>query len=201
MSCKIRELISQARAGDTEALNLLINEYRPYLCELARHQMDSVVNTRVDASDIVQQTCTEMYRDFALFRGTSEAELVGWVKRILKNNVVNTYRDNVHAKKRSLCAERRIDNKDDSYRALGDRIAGSTSTPSAKAVRRETSERIEALLSQLPDDQQEAVRRRHLEGWSLEELASHFDRSQTAVAGLLKRGMRKLRQLMADEQE
>jgi RNA polymerase sigma-70 factor (ECF subfamily) len=46
----------------------------------------------------------------------------------------------------------------------------------------------------LPEDQREAIRLRYLEGWSLAQIAEHFDRSQVAVAGLLKRGLRGLRE-------
>jgi hypothetical protein len=42
-------------------------------------------------------------------------------------------------------------------------------------------------------DQREAIRLRHLEGWTLAALAERFGRSESAVAGLLKRGLRGLR--------
>ena len=75
------------------------------------------------------------------------------------------------------------------------------STPSAKARRHETEEELPAAIEGLPDDQREAVQLRHLEGWSLKQLAEHFGRSEVAVAGLLKRGMQKLRELLDDEHE
>ncbi len=53
--------------------------------------------------------------------------------------------------------------------------------------------RLAEVMSSLPEDQREAVRLRHLEGWSLVELEHHFVRSETAVASLIKRGLEKLR--------
>jgi RNA polymerase sigma-70 factor (ECF subfamily) len=55
-------------------------------------------------------------------------------------------------------------------------------------------------LEELPADQREAVRLRHLEGLPLAEIADRLGRSEDAVAGLLKRGMRTLRERLKDEE-
>ena len=60
-------------------------------------------------------------------------------------------------------------------------------------MRGELAVRIAKEVERLPDDQREAVRLRHLEGWSLAQLAQHFGRGESAVAGLIKRGLRALR--------
>ena len=62
----------------------------------------------------------------------------------------------------------------------------------------ELAVRLAVEIEKLPSDQREAVRLRHLEGWSLKNLAGHFHRSESAVAGLLKRGLRGLREQLAD---
>ena len=67
------------------------------------------------------------------------------------------------------------------------------SSPSQKAIREEEAERLSQALTSLPDDQREAVRLRHLEGWALADLARHLGRSPAATAGLIKRGMQALR--------
>ena len=55
-----------------------------------------------------------------------------------------------------------------------------------------------AALAQLPDDQRTAVIKKHFHGESLAAIAAEMDRSTLAVAGLLKRGLKKLRTLMDD---
>ena len=55
------------------------------------------------------------------------------------------------------------------------------------------------LLGKLPQDQREALRLRYLEGKTLLEIAERLDRSEMAVAGLLKRGLRSLRDLGGTE--
>lgn len=192
-SGKTLELIARARDGDQVAVGELVARYRDYLCNLARKQLDSDVKSRVDPSDVVQQSCLEFHRDFHTFRGTEEGELIAWLKQILRNNVANTIRRHVHAEKRSVEKERSLADSAGSGCSIGQQIEAEQSSPSERARRNEAWEQLERMLRELPDDQGEAIRLRHVKGWTLERLAAHFDRSEMAVAGLLKRGLQGLR--------
>ena len=68
-------------------------------------------------------------------------------------------------------------------------------------MRGEAAQILARTLDRLPTDQREAVRLRHLEGYSLAQLAEHFGRSEDAAAGLVKRGLQSLRKLMNEEKE
>jgi RNA polymerase sigma-70 factor (ECF subfamily) len=58
----------------------------------------------------------------------------------------------------------------------------------------------QALL-RLPDDQRQAVELHHLQGLSLADAGQHLGRSREAVAGLVFRGLKNLRMLLADKPE
>jgi RNA polymerase sigma-70 factor (ECF subfamily) len=77
-------------------------------------------------------------------------------------------------------------------------LAAEQSSPSESVERHERLLRLAEALAQLPKDQREAVTLHHLQGWSLAELAKHLGRSEAAVAGLLHRGFKKLRELLQD---
>ena len=62
----------------------------------------------------------------------------------------------------------------------------------------EAVKRLVRAVEDLPNSQRQAIRLRHLEGWSRREMASHFDRSEADVAGLRKRGLRKRRQSLRE---
>lgn len=176
------------------------DRYRPYQWTLAQDQFDSALNARVDPSDVVQQTCLEIHRDFQGFNGTLEGELLAWAKRILRNSVANTIREHIRVKKRSTDNEQSLDASGGQAAALRERIAGRQSTLSARAIRGEEADRIAAILSQLSKDRREAVQLRHIEGWTLRKISEHLDRYEMAVAGLLKRDMLKLRSKLIEDE-
>jgi RNA polymerase sigma-70 factor (ECF subfamily) len=157
------------------------------------------MNPRLDPSDLVQETCLEAHRDLPDFRGAHELEFLAWLRRILENVVRDSMEMHLGAQKRSLYREepaRRPHGEGDA--APFAELPADQSSPSIRALRGELAVRLAAEIEKLPSDQREAVRLRHVEGWSLKNLAGHFQRSESAVAGLLKRGLRGLREQLAD---
>ena len=73
-------------------------------------------------------------------------------------------------------------------------------SPNQKAIPGGEAERLSQALAALPDDQREAVRLRHLEGWALAEIAVRVGRSSAATAGLIKRGMKALRRRLHESE-
>lgn len=186
------ELITEARAGSDEALGLLLDRYRPYLRLLAQRGLGTDVQSRVDPSDVVQRAFLDAHRDWEGFRGQAEPELVAWLRRILENNVSETVGEHVRAQKRSTRKEKSL--TESGAGALASHLAADQSSPSQRAMRSEAAVFLAQAVDTLPEDQREAIRLRYMEGWTLTQIADHFDRSQVAVAGLLKRGLRGLRE-------
>jgi RNA polymerase sigma-70 factor (ECF subfamily) len=189
----IAELIRRARGGDGEALGALLSRYRAYLRLLAQRRLDAVAQARVDASDVVQQTFLEAHRDFAAFQGREELELIGWLRRILENNAAHTVERHVFAQKRTIDREKPLDDSHSAGTPLRRNLPAEQTSPSRRAMLGEAAVRLAEALESLPADQREAVRLRHLEGWTMDQLVEHFGRTESAVAGLLKRGLRGLR--------
>jgi RNA polymerase sigma-70 factor (ECF subfamily) len=75
-------------------------------------------------------------------------------------------------------------------------LAAEQSSPSERAVRTEQLRHLADGLAQLPEAQRTAVERHHLQGCPLADLAREMGRSKAAVAGLLHRGLTRLRDLM-----
>lgn len=195
----ISELIDQAKTGDSEAVGELLERYRSFLTIKVAREIAVKYRKRFDPADVVQIAFVDASKDIANFRGTTEREFSGWIQKILENKLNNVFRDNA--------ALKRAVNQENTWRIGGDGQATSicwmdpdaqTATPSQRVIQGERALQIASAIDQLPDSQRIAVRMRHLEGMKLEEIAEHLDRSLSATAGLIKRGISTLRELLAD---
>lgn len=184
--------LEAAKSGDPEAIGKVLEHYRDYLRLVARNELDRRVQARVDPSDVVQQTMLEAQQGIGGFRGERSGELAAWLRQILIHNMHQVYDEHLKAQKRSARREQPVVDPVDGRQRL-DWLAGELTTPSQVAMREERAVLLAQAIEALPEDQREAVRLRHLEGCSLRQLATRLERSETAAAGLLKRGMRRLR--------
>ena len=73
-------------------------------------------------------------------------------------------------------------------------------SPSQNVQRHERAVQLADALAKLPQNQREALVLQNWHGWSLAEIGRHMDRSPAAVAGLLKRGLKKLRGLLQESE-
>ena len=188
-----RELLERARRGDGEALGRLLELHRAVLLRSAERQMDGRVAVRVAASDVIQQTFLEAHRRFGQFAGREEREWAAWLRAILDHKVAGAIRDHALLQKRTVRREQSMDQDQGSEPGLKQGLDAGHSSPSQKAMRGEDEARVEGALGTLPEDQREAVRLRHLEGWPLADIARRLNRTPAATAGLIKRGMQALR--------
>ena len=174
----------------------VVERFREYLRVLAGMHLDPRLRGKLDPSDVVQQTLLEAHARRDQFRGTSEAELAAWLRRMLANNLADALRG-FRCAKRDLRLERSLEEAvDQSASKIEGWLVAEQSSPSEQAMKNEQLLRLTSALVRLPDAQREAVTLHHLQGCTLPELAARLGRSETAVAGLLHRGLVKLRELM-----
>lgn len=183
---------------ENEPPGLELEKYRPYLILLARMNLDQQLQGKLDASDLVQHTLLEAHRKRAQFRGESEAEMAAWLRQMLVFALADVRRDLKRAK-RNIARERSLEITLDGSSCRLEVLAAQQSSPSQKAVRHEDMLHLADALMQLPDDQRNAVAMKHLQGLSMVEIAKIMKRSETAIGGLLRRGMTSLRHLLQEK--
>jgi RNA polymerase sigma-70 factor (ECF subfamily) len=168
--------------------------YRSYLDLLARTQAGSRRPAALDLSGVVQQTLLEAHRNWPQLRGRDEPLVAAWLRRVLTNNLADALRK-LFAGKRDAGRERSLEAAlDESSARLEAFLAADQSSPSQRAERHEELLRLADALAALPADQRHAVERHHLQGVPLAEVAAELGRSKPAVAGLLHRGLGRLRE-------
>jgi RNA polymerase sigma-70 factor (ECF subfamily) len=193
-------LIKLARAKNAHALGQLLELYRNYLALAARLQISRRLQSKIDPADLVQDTFLKAHRHFAQFRGTTEAELLGWLRQILALNVANVVRHYFGTQGRDVRLERELaDELAQSSQQWGLGLVAEHSSPSQRAARREEAVLLADALEKLPPDYAEVIILRHLEGLPFAEVAQHMGRSVDSVEKLWVRGLVQLRRLLGGE--
>ena len=169
--------------------------YRDYLALLARLQMPARLRAKVDASDVVQQTLLEAHQAGVRLAEMDESGRRAYLRRALANNLADLAR-RFGAEARDVNRERSLEAVvQESSARLANWLAAEQSSPSQHAAREEELRALIQALAQIPADQRLAVEMKHLQGCSVAEIAAALGRSETAVGGLLRRGVKKLREL------
>ena len=163
-------------------------------------ELDPRLERRFDSSDLVQETLLKAHANLAQFRGQTEAEMVGWLEGILGNVAVDEMRK-AHAQRRDVTLEQSIQAvlADSSFR-LNQYLADQQASPRQQAEWSEFLRDFAQAMEQLPEDQRDAVIQRDVMGTPVGAIAKQMQTTENAVAGLLLRGRRKLRTLLADYQ-
>ena len=181
--------------ADDAPQNRALEEFRSYLLLLARMQLDPGPRNRIDPSDIVQQTLLEAHAKADQFQG-DDSGLAAWLRQALANNLRDAWRA-LRQSKRDIRREHPLSEAvEQSSARLQDMLAAAQSSPSQRAMRSEDLRRLADALRDLPEAQREVIILHHLQGCSLADTARSLARTDAAVAGLLHRGLKKLRELM-----
>jgi RNA polymerase sigma-70 factor, ECF subfamily len=174
------------------------DRYRPLLC-LHVHQLrlGRLFRARFDSSDVVQEALARAVRAQDQVRGRSEPEVVRWLQAIVGNVLVDLVREHGAAKRDPRLEQTVGAAAADDGTPLAAYLTAAEPGPSTLASRREELLRLAAAVEQLPDAERDAVIAHYLLGLPLAEVASRLGRTEKGVAGLLFRGKRRLRELLA----
>ncbi len=190
----VRLLLDRARGGDEIAGGELLGGYERYLMLLARVQVGRRVRGKVDPADLVQETFLEAHRQIRNFRGTTEAELLAWLRRILAGQIALMLRRYLGTKGRDVTLERDLAGQlDESSQAMGDGLAADGSSPSQHVAKREQAVLLADALAKLSDSYREVIVLRHLEGLTFPQVAAKMGRSEDSVQKLWVRALAGLR--------
>jgi RNA polymerase sigma-70 factor (ECF subfamily) len=190
-------LLERARGGDTRARNELFEKCRPYVSLVARAQLGSWLQAKVDHSDLIQQTLLDAHRGMGEFRGTTQGEWLAWLRCIVSHNAADFVRRYGTAGKRRLAREVSLtftagDGSNGGVRDPSD----PGQTPSQIVLRREEEMAISDAVSRLPEDYQEVIVLRNLERLPFDAIAERMGRSRPAVQMLWMRAIRKLQEIV-----
>lgn len=136
----------------------------------------------------MQDVILDVHRQLDGFSGTTEAEFLGWIKRISSGHVARVHRSYLGAKIRDVSRE--------DYTFDTGACATSIDSVVDAAIQTEEVAWLNCAIDQLPEYHRRVVELR-MDGRTFREIANDMDRSVDSVQKLWARGLVKLRDALA----
>jgi RNA polymerase sigma-70 factor (ECF subfamily) len=194
-SAETRELLQQAGAGDSAAFGQLFARHQQDLREFIARRLDPKLRSRVDASDVVQETHLEVFRRLADFLSRRPMPFRLWLHKTAYERLLMLHRHHITAARRAVGREEPL--QDRSSILLAKHLLAPGSTPSRQFARRERARRVREVIAQLPEADREVLVMRDLDGLSYHEVACILDIDSAAARKRHGRALVRLHHLLA----
>jgi RNA polymerase sigma-70 factor, ECF subfamily len=181
-----RQLITDARNGDLESFNQIVDRYQTPIYRLCAR----VLGDQSRAEDATQDTFIKAYGALDQYQGGS---LKSWLMRIATNRCYDLIRAERRRPAASLDAQPVESEPEWSVEPVAE-------TPDSFANRSHLSAYLENALGQLSGDQRIAVILFDIHGYSYEEIAGITDASLGTVKSRISRGRIRLRDILQGDE-
>src|SRR4051794_41462125 len=81
---------------------MALEAYRAYLVQVGLDRLTPSIRAKEDASDVVQETFLEAWRDFRRFPGRTSTQWKAWLRQIFVHNLKHLLRRDRHTQKREV---------------------------------------------------------------------------------------------------
>jgi RNA polymerase sigma-70 factor (ECF subfamily) len=177
--------VAQVRAGDRNAFRPIVDRYSEMLFRLAYR----ITGNEADAEEVVQETFLRAYRKLDSFDGRSSVST--WLFRIATNCGL----DLLKGRKDHPQVVAGDPNEDES--SPEERVSAEQPNPERLAYSTEMQTNIQAALQSLSNVERTAFVLRHVEGCSIDEIASALKVCSGAARQSLFRAVEKMRKRLA----
>lgn len=184
--------LAAAQAGDRSALGRVLQGCRAYLLTFANAELNADLAAKEEASDLVQQSLLEAQQAFSRFGGTNETELLRWLRRIVKNNLLDLarrYRDTAAREIGQEIPLERLEAKE-----CARQLADGRHSPVEGLLALEKTLALESGLARLPEEFRRVIELRHSQGQTFAEIGVLLGKSAEAARKLWFHALTKLRQ-------
>ncbi len=198
------QLLAQARGGDSQAVNQLLDRHRDALRRLVELRMDRALRRRVDASDVVQEVLVEAnrrLRDYLADPAPMPFHL--WLRHMARDRLIDAHRRHRLAQRRSVDREQPLaapGGIDQSTIELAGQLCDPQLTPAAQATWQETLRRFQEAVERLDEIDREIILMRHFEKLTNQEAAQALGLTSAAASMRYLRAVRRLRVLLGGEE-
>ncbi len=163
-------LLQRAQRGDKAALEQLFARYYERVRPIVRARLGPRLREHLESGDVLQQVFIVALKNYDKFQVDSEARLIGWLAKIVQNQV-NDEIDKIGAAKRKSPGHVSLGAKSASGSVMGDPPASDTRASDVVA-REERQEQLEDCIAALSERHRELILLRDYQDHSWDEIAT-----------------------------
>lgn len=192
-------LIAQAKGGDADAINQLMDRHRNSLRQLIRMRLDKKIQNRIDVSDVVQDVLIEANRRLDNYMNDPVMPFHLWLRQIAKDRIIDAHRRHRVSARRSVDREQSMAaprGYDQSSIELAGLLGDPNLTPAAAVMQAEMARRVEDAISELDEKDCEIIIMRHYEHLTNQEIGKLLDLTEPAASMRYLRAIRRLKAVL-----
>src|SRR5438105_4177706 len=158
------DLLERARSGDRAALNALLARHRDRLRRMVEMRLDTRLQARLDASDVVQEAYVEVVERLGEYFRDPKLPLFLWLRLVVGERMMKLHRHHLGTQMRDAGREVSL------YRgalpaassaALAAQLLGRHTSPTQAVLRAERILRLQEALNALEPVDREVLSLRH----------------------------------------
>jgi RNA polymerase sigma-70 factor (ECF subfamily) len=193
-------LLERLRAGDLGALAELFQRHRDRLHRMVELRIDSRLQGRVDASDVLQDGFLDLSKRLESYLNDPKLPVFLWLRLVIGDRLAMIHRHHLGTRMRDAAQEislYRDPLPQASSAALVSMLLGRLTSPSSAAVRAEQILQIQEAVNSLDPLDREIVALRHFEQLTRAETAEVLGITEEAGAKRYIRALKKLKTILA----
>jgi RNA polymerase sigma-70 factor, ECF subfamily len=197
------EFAERIRNKDTQALVEFIELRKPQLLAFIERNLSTSLGRKLEATDILQDVSLSAVGSLATSE-LGDRDPFSWLCQLAEHKIIDAHRKLVAAQKRSADRELQApaSSVDNTQRGgFIDMLVVSMTTPSGALSRDQREFRLQQALQNLPEESQQALRLRYVEGLPSKEIATRLQKTDGATRVLLTRSLAKLQELLRHDSE
>ena len=185
-----QRLVVRARDGDASAMEHLCSVYGERVRRIIRLRMGAELRSKLESTDIVQDTLLSALRDLESFNYSNEGDFLRWLSAIAENQIRGNL-DRLHAAKRDIRKEVPLEQRSTNATSQSRQSLrpAAYTTPSLILTRREDMDKLERAMDQLKPEYRRIIMLARIEGLQHKNIASDMGKSPEAVGMMLSRAM------------
>lgn len=197
-SGELGELVERLGHGDAGALADLFQRFGGPLRRMVACRLDTRLNGRLSASDILQEAYIDALKRVPHFR--PDMPVGAWLRWIVNQRLIEAHRQHLGAQIRSVSQEISIHPialPSASGPRLAEHLIGPMTSPSQAAMRNEFVSRMDEALRCLEPLDREVLALRHLEELGNNEVAEFLGIHKAAASKRYVRALERLKEALA----